>query len=476
VLIGLAEFFDLVPDIQRLGSVVSMAPFDSNITRQFIEKCQLAASGKPKLFPFTLEVVDTLVGLTGGNPRKIQLYCGQLFRIATSREGQQRHVTVEMVYDVARTHHTVPPKKGLRDAIWRILESHGWEPIKDYYASASRLHRVDLWVPMGTESAGCAILLADAVIEERDLEELKARAEAIRGTLKDCEMFLITGGPLAPSNVPELVRIFGREPLVYDVYSFAEDVVSVMKAITHRFELMAGSDAVIRVQKLVENVGQQVSRTQQSLFQLTTTVRDLRSSSDQEFGLIRRELDDIAQAITAEVDPLTELPAEVNEIFEERLRSLKRFNAVVMKVMEEALALGSGSKSSPKDATARIHTLFRDSDSVTRAIGATDLLDATTQAFRRGVIDWFRSYFPTGRARLQPGGKRQLENLCLTYDAIYELLPLYALEPLAALADELEPRSMENAEAERSHLHSLREKFEYLGAEVRRMVLSLVPR
>lgn len=472
VLAGLEEPFKLIGESTRQRiSFIRMSDFDEEITCRFIEKCQEKEFGEARLSPFTPDSVKRIVELTYGNPRKITTYCHRLYRMAMLEDGGQAEITTQMVNEVAGV-----GMRGHIDAvIRRMLETELWEPRRDYFVGTSPQSRVDFWVPVGVGSIGCALLLTDAVVNDDNVDDLIKRVEAVRAGAPDCETLLIVNEGLTPQYAPVLAAVFGRDPLVYHPRTFADNFLATVKAMIRRLEMVTGEDTLVSVQERIERMSQQQSRTRDLLEQLATSLRELRSSSDQGFGGVRRELDDLVRAVevvgefqrSLPAGQESALPVHVNHLFENRLSALEKLGAAT-EVVGEAFRLAPDRRSSAEEAAGAVRSLVRAPNSA-QALGAVALLRTIAEAFRRGIGEWFRSCAPSDRRRLRPSEQQKLDALCDMYDAAYEDLPLFALNGLAGLTGQRTASWSER-------LNEIRRQFEYLGVDVRQAVLNSFPR
>lgn len=485
VLIGLTESFELLGSgvRQRIGSVITMSPFDVPATRRFIELslARMGAGGPGGLHPFSADAVREIVDLAYGNPRKIGLYCRRLYGMLRP-DDERRQITAGDVRVMAREHFGADKRPRVAIAVQAVIENQLLDYFRDYYVSADRRSRVDYWVVVPGTDAGCALFLTGAVTEPGDVDELTERVAFVRDAAT-CEALLVVSEALAPEHRAALTDAFGREPLVYHRESFPDDLASLLKAMKYRLDQSSGGDALVVLRDRVDRIGGQQSRLQSVLEQLVVGLRDFRSASEHGLDGVRRELGDLSRTVATvarrpgggrDGDPDSALPGEVSALFDERLGALDELETVAP-LMDGLFRQQNGTDPSAfQDALATIRAAMSRAGrpagdpAVTPALGVSTLLRQLITAFRRAVDDWFRSS-PVPRRRLQAAETDELDLLCETYDAVFEYLPTFELEGLVRLAPDADRLALSE------RLREIRRELESLAVDTRHTVLSQFP-
>jgi len=478
VLVGLKESLDLIVGgpRQRVSEFITMSPFDARGTRQFIELSldRVRDWDGDRLYPFTPEAAQEIVDLTNGNPRRIGLYCRKLFHDSIREDTRPKAITAADVRRVASDHFGADKQQQVTIAVQATLETQRWDYYRDYFVSAEPSSKVDYWIPVG--DSGCALFLADSVTEPANVEKFTGRAQFVRGRSPRCEMLLVVSEALAPEYRSALTEAFGREPLIYQPSSFAEDLASLVKSLRYRLSQVAGGDTLTELRDRVDWLAGNQSRIYDTMEQVTVGLRALRASSERGIGDLRRDLDGMSKSVTTVTrlvsrpsDP--SLPNEVAAVFEDRIDALSALE-IMPDLVDRLFALQAAAKPAARDTLASIRAATRlDRDrSTTTALGVAATLRTLTTGFRQSIGEWFRTSAPSVDRRLSATALEQLDALCEAYDAVYEYLPTFELDDLHTLSgpDDPIPR------AER--LRTLRAKFETLAVDVRQAVIGFFPR
>lgn len=474
VLVGLKESLELIVGgpRQRVSAFITMLPFDVHATSRFIELSLDRVrdwDGDP-LYPFTAEAVREIVDLTHGNPRRIGLYCRRLFHDSIRDGARPEAIIAAHVRHVASEHFGIDKQPQVEVAVQATLEAQRWEYYRDFHVSAEPGSKVDYWVPAG--ESGCALFLAASVTGRADVEQLTSRARFVSQRSR-CEMLLIISEALAPEYRGALTEAFGREPLMYQPNSFAEDLAILVKSLRHRLSQVAGGDALAQLRDKVDWLAGHQSRTHDLV---ERGLRELRDSSDRGIGEVRRDLDGMSRLVTAITrlvgrasDP--GLPDVVAAVFEDRIDALSALETMPG-LIDRLFAQEAAAEPAARDTLASIRAaswLDRDRATMT-AIGVSATLRTLTAGFRQAVGEWFRTSAPAPDRRLPAATLEKLDALCEAYDAVYEYLPTFELDDLPTFSDP----SGQPLRAER--LRALRSKFETLAVDVRRAVIGLFPR
>ncbi|GAA4843387.1 hypothetical protein GCM10025787_25990 [Saccharopolyspora rosea] len=464
VLAGLPDYLDVLSGNarQRIGRVITVSSLSGENTAEFIRESQRRVHGEARLEPFTPDTVGYLVKITDGNARKIVRLCYQLYRTAVERDGP---VTVPMVYEVARNNQF--DQAGIDDvrgAVRRVLTAQGSGYLRDHLVGQDEHSRADYWVPVGARGAGCALVLAESVLDPEDAERLVRRATAIRNATARTEVLLVVVGYLPAEFVGELSAAFGGEPLVYDHWTFTETLASALATRIRNLEDVVGDDPIRALHDRLDRMSRQQSNTQRLLDQITTSLNDLRGSADRKFGVLQRELSEVSDTVHAPAGsdspaPRLRLPEDVARLFDEALAaldSLRRLDAVVREAFGTEQDQATAARRGMRD------WLRLRNQQAFQAVGVAVVLTGLVEAFRDGVNEWYRSSATDEEGELYDVDRERLAALCRTYDVLYEYVPLFGLDVLGELtaAPVTPPRKAD-----------LRETLDGLGARVQQALL-----
>jgi hypothetical protein len=434
ILVGLPDYIDAVGKtvMERLGRIIRVSALTTGHVEEYIRRRQQATSGTATLAPFTHDAVRYLVDITDGVARSIIRLCHHLYRKAVS-EGPGTRVTEAMVREVARAQVGFFANiESVRREVRRTLDTLGLRYRRDYTVGSNTRARTDYWIPLGDQDSGCAVLITESVFGAHDVQLLNETAILIKNAVAAAETILIVVGYLPAALSQELTEVFGIEPLVYDRWTFNESLAAILSTRARLVEETSTEDPLAVVRNKVERMNRQQANTQRLIEKLAAYVDTMQASTNHEFGAIRRDLDGIRQALqpasaawTAdrEIAP-PGLPPRVSTLFEETSSALSALNQVD-EMFRKALT-GAG-RSLPDAVEARMAIRTRlNSARLFEAVGVASLLHTLVDAFRNAVTDWYRLH----ASGVRNVGKEELSALCRSYDALYDVLPLFRLTEL----------------------------------------------
>ncbi|NBE81492.1 BREX system ATP-binding domain-containing protein [Micromonospora rubida] len=424
----------------RIGERVRMSPLTAREVHDYV----LARQGG-RLEPFTEQTVGYVVELTNGVPRGVISLCHRLWRRARDQGGA---VTHPMVRQVAREIYDAGSAQNVRAEIRQVLVAVGYETyVPEYFLDDTPGGRVDYWVPIGRDDAGCGILLAGPLLEESDVAAVEHRARSVRAH-RDCELLLVVLEPPPERFLPRIRDAVGREPLHYSPRSFADQLAVEFKAMAARLEERYPLEGPLAsVAPHLSRLDRRQSATQHMLSLLTGSLEDLRVHNDQQLAAIHRELREVQRGVAAPTGDgtgrgeLTALPVAVIELFD------RAFSAVDLltpagELLRRAFQDDSGGRGARQTVRARIRA-----PEIQSAAGVAGLLDALVDAFGRALVEWYR---PVGQRAggPTPRERERLANMCGIFDAVYEYLPLYQVRSLRELVGPAGAARQQQEEAE----------------------------
>lgn len=436
VLAGLPDFLDALGDDvkQRIGPIVEMTPLTGEQVQEYVAQSQERITGEATLLPFTKDTVDYVVRLAGGLPRRVILLLHQVFRAAAEAGSGANEATVR---DAARRNIGMSGRDDARAEIRRVLDGGGYRYFRDHLVTTSRESIVDYWVEVDGADAGCALLLADAVLNATDVERLVRRVAVLRGGNTDVETLLVVSGVLAPDHVAELTEQLGSEPLVYRRQSFAEDLAAAVGAAMRRLANVTGSEPIGAVRERVERLNRQQAYTLSAIEQLAVHLDELRSTSEHRLTTLQGTLEDVSRTVAANQPDgsgpadnlrLSLLPSDVDQLFDSaanNLDGLRRVDAM----LRAAFPSRTDERAAAVETRQAIRSRLR-SDDAFLAAGVAVMLLQLLDAFRDGISEWYRSRRPGTYGQVDRSDVEHLDLLCRSFESIYEYLPLFRLDPL----------------------------------------------
>jgi Cdc6-like AAA superfamily ATPase len=481
VISGLPDFLQVLGnDVrQRIGHIVRMSPMSAAETRDYIERTQERAFGHRRLAPFTESTVEYMADLVDGTIRKIIRMCYFLYRRATAERGL---VTEAMVRDVARTEFDFPSLGEVRKEVRRILESEGLRHERDYLVGTTMRTRADYWITLPDRPAGCAVLLSESVLRSEDVVRLAGRAEAIHDAVPDSQTLLVVVGHLPREFMAELRDAFGIEPIGYDPRAFADDLSAALKSLLGRVEDLTSGDQLAVVRDRVDRINRQQSYALSFIGQLATHLDVLQATSDRQLTAIHRELGEISRTVGGEATvPRGDQPAPrrpppgIEALFTDALAALDEIDRVEA-LLQDTFSLDLPAEPRMTEFKAAVRDRLRHRETFL-ALGVASFLRQLVEAFRYGVLDWYRSLRTDEHGRVRLVDEERLKELCRTYTALWDGVPLLRLDGLATLtpgAVGLGGVPVPEDPPWPARRADFRELFESLGARVQDAVLTTV--
>jgi Cdc6-like AAA superfamily ATPase len=477
ILVGLPDYIDAVGAtvVERIGRIIRVSALTTDHAKEYIRRSRQEAGNTATLTPFTDESVNYLVDITDGVARRIVRLCHHLYRKAAS-EGPQTRVTEAMVREVARAQVGFFVNiDSVRREVRRTLDAQGLRYIRDYAIGSNARARADYWIPLSDRDSGCAVLITDSVFGMQDVQLLNESAILIKNAVADAETVLIVVGYLPSALSQELTEVFGIEPLIYDRWTFNESLAAILGTRARLVEEASTGDPLAVVRNKVERMNRQQTNTQRLIEKLAAYVDTMQTSTNHEFGAIRRDLDGITQTLQLTSTARTtnrgvapsSLPSSVSALFEETSSALSALNQVD-EMFKKALTVAGRSLPDAVEARMAIRTRLG-SAKLFEAVGVASLLRALLEGFRNAVIDWYRLH-ATG---VRDVDKEELSALCRSYDALYDVFPLFRLTEL----DEFELSTDSTGGSFRQTLGSTRladtyQAFNDFGSRVQDLLLS----
>lgn len=438
VLVGLEDYVDVVgkDSVQRLGQVIRMAPLTTEDAENYITLAKVAAGGEPTLWPFSPDTVRYLLKITDGVARQFIRLCHHLYRRAID---VRTAVTEAMIREVARDRIVLDTVDSVRNEVRAVLDAQGLPYYRQHRLATNA--RVDYWIPLGDEDAGCAVVVTGSVFGPAEVAPLRELAIEIRKMAPGADTILVVVGFLPSVERDEITDFFGIEPLEYDQWTFQSGLSSILAGRVSAFESASSADPVVMLRNRLERMNRQYTNTRLSLQQLAASVDTMRTTSEYQFSAFHRSLEALAQgaqpARTApDGAPSPGLPADVTGLFDQADEAL----SVVGKVdnaIREALSGGLRTRDALRMSL---------SGKVFEAMGVAAVIRSLLAEFQREVTDWYRRY-----ARKERDADRtSLSALCHNYDSLYDQVPVFRL---SALEDfELYPAMTSGTPRQRGYL------------------------
>ncbi|MER7458257.1 BREX system ATP-binding domain-containing protein [Micromonospora sp. NPDC126480] len=424
----------------RIDEQIVMSPLTAAEVQSYVLERQ-----RGRLAPFTEQTLAYVVELANGVPRGVISLCHRLWRRARD---QRSTVTHPMVRQVAREFYDATGLANVQGEIRQVLVASGYDTyVPGHLVGGTEDTRVDYWVPVGSEGAGCAILLAEPLLDEADVTGVQRRGQAIRAHA-DCELLLVVLGPPPVRFHDQLLEALGREALAYRPRSFVDQFAVEFKAMVARLEeRYAPEGPLTTLAPQLARLDRRQSATQHMITLLAGSLDDLRGHYDQQLNAIHRELHEIQRGVSGgsadapgHISVVTTLPAPVVQLFDDAFVSVD-----LMTPTRELLRRTFLDDDSGRTARQAVRSRIRLSQ-VQAATGITALLNALIEAFGHALVDWYRTVRSAPDGPLDVRHRERLDDLCRIFDAVYDYLPLYELRALRELVGQAGTAQQQEAE------------------------------
>ncbi|MEO5873368.1 MAG: hypothetical protein ABIS86_09755 [Streptosporangiaceae bacterium] len=407
VLAGLPELITAMGPVlkERLSEEIRVGQFTSIEARELVELSMARTHYGHGLGPFSDEIVDYIVELTGGNARQVIQLCHSCYQ--QSRE--TREVTETMVDLAAKGKVTLIEPAQLHQIVQDRLRRLGrTEFDTGHPIGGPNGPRADIWIP--AYGSGVALMLSGALVKAGPAGALAERARQIKAADPRCLTLLIVAGYVSRPAFEALAGSFSEGPLGYTDDRFAEDFAHALSRLEQRMEV-GDVDALRVVRTGLSQLTIAQATTQNFLENLASEVRSLQVTSGQQLATVQRELQE---------GPA--LPERVEEVFRRVLTELRDLFYL-------GAALGEAFGGEPGAAATLLQRMTVDADKA-RAIGVAYLAEQVIVSFREAVLAWFGE--PPGQ---DPAVRDdRLKALCRNCDTALEYLPLNALNALSGPA------------------------------------------
>lgn len=395
--------------------------------RADVEQYVRAGSRNRILAPFDRGALERLMDVTSGNPA---LLAELVTRLRHEAARQDRPVKEETVLRESRQYFSVVDKNRVASAIRRVLDHHARRFHQRYALTVDPIIRLDFWLPIpveGHQRSGCAIIIADAVVDDGDVETLSGLVTSLRRVAR-AEALVVMSGAVSAPHAAQLNRLFDREPLAFTTETFDDDLDAAVKSMVYALEDEAGTTSLAHLADRIGRLDEQQVSTQSLLLEMSDVLTDVRRGMS---------------ALRSSTAPADAEPSPVGG----RAGAADRGCARVLDGLAElgtpvARAKGMFLRDHTGTAAARQMQRLLDRDgSAESAWGALVIVTAVVGEFRTEVRSWFRTMMPS--PEVVPGAAElsDLNGLCLLFSTAVEWLPLDRLDGLGELSPDA-PRSV----------------------------------
>lgn len=384
ILSGLPDFLESLPQDarQRIGLLVRPTSLSKEDTAKYIQAAQEAVNGKVRLKPFSLDIVQYIVEIGGGNARRILRLCHHAYRAATEASTD---ITRAMVRDVARDQFEVATREDIEALVSRLLNANGWLFTRGRkWDTKDAVAYSDFWLPVGDSGLGCSIVITQSVLHPVDAKRLAEQGKLIGKAAPTGSLsLLIVNGYLAENLSETLNRAFDQviNPSHRD---FSDNFEAIIKGMHVRIESEAHEDNLAIIRDRVD----QLTRQNSAIRSLVASVASEAPSPE----LIRRSVEaGIRRVIgsgTSTSDVSTTGIPPLDDMFEDVLYRIRKVDTAAGKMISIRFSNLAHRDIKP---TSRFN--FRGADvyerelQFVRAAAEFSLLIRAVEAFRDSIQD-----------------------------------------------------------------------------------------
>lgn len=452
IMAGLPEIIDILPpETQRVDAIIQPSDWRSQDVRRFVETSIESRHHRKTIEPFTNAGIDYIVYLTRGLARDVVRLCYHSYHTAAISGGL---ITSETVNNTALTRSRKGSGEMVRHSIRRLLADQARNPIEGWTFSDLPEVPVDFWIPIDERDIGCAVLISDSISDEHQAGIFAERIATIRSADSGRGVIQVVSGYLPDDLRLVLEAALQGEPLIlYNPRSFDDDFTRAME---RSIEAVVGDTpdsfpGTGVLQWLRQETGR-LARQQSAILRL------IQGSAGREEQLLATVQHALAEPATEAADPPPDLPRELEEMFGAAERSLAAYGDLSARV-NDTFDLAVEAPSAALSLVARLGDL-----DAFGSIGAMTFLSDLLRGFRVSVRGWLDT---RRRAGESTAGEEQLRGICETYDALYGVVPLFALDRLPVITSPLGTDDQPSARAGWvARADSLRDSLDGLGERV----------
>lgn len=459
VVCGLPDVFDMLPDRSRFDAVVRPSSLTVGDVQWYIEKAKERTLGKRELAPFSRESVDYIVHLTRGLARDVMRICYYAYEDATETG---REITPARIRMVARYRIPNNDVERVRDDIEELLVEQGWPADRHRALGGAPEAVADFWIPLGDEGNGCAVLVSDSVLEDEQARRIEDQVAALRSAGSD-QVILVIGGYLAGGQQPSLSDSLSEGSLiVYHARTFGREFVTAVGAA--RDQIVGVTPGAWRDRPASEEfrlLREELNRLVRQQASTLHTMQELAVQTEDRLDALQRSVAAIQSVPGRTGGPRQELSGELAVLFGRARQSLDGYGDLRRFVDGTIEAAAQ----QPGERFARTHQL-REGDTFTR-IGISAFLSDLLDGFMDSVHAWLGSISQQrGRVAGATADERmRLRGICQTYDALYNVTPVYRLDQLPGAAEQ-QVSDQVAVPSRSARREALRQAFDGLGDRV----------
>ena len=443
VMCGLPDIFEILPpDPGRVDTVIHPSLLTADDVRWYIGQTLRRAAGGDGLAPFTGESADYIVYLTGGVARDVLRICYYAFEEA-AETGEE--ITAEVLRQVARYRVPNVGAERARGDIAETLAEQGWPADRHRVLGALPGVVADFWIPRGEEGAGCAILVSDSVLEDREARSLAEQAKAAASGGAERAVILVVGGYLPDDRRRWLEAELGPHALVaYRVRTFGREFAQALETAMERIggpRPRRAAPAVPDAPGVPAAGGIQAVPDSDEIRTLRAETRRIARRQDSTLRAVEEllrqseSLTDAVAQLRAGPAPAEQtrpgLPAELETLFSRARSSLEAYGDV-RGFLEKTFQIAARQ---PGERFPLTHRLRR--PDAFSPIGIAEYLSDLLGGFRSSIQSWLAAVRPgPDRDGAPTAGEREwLRGICQTYDSLYGVAQVYKLDPLPDMID-----------------------------------------
>jgi hypothetical protein len=470
IMAGLPDIFDVLPpDTQSVDATIDLSSLKEGGVQWYIGKTIATHHGRATIEPFTSEGIDYIVYLTNGVARDVIRLCYYSYESAAISGGK---ITPAVVRTAALARSRRGTRDMVRNEIRRLLSEQARTPSENWAIATTPGVTADFWIPAGNQGAGCAILIADSILDDHQAKIAAEQISLLRSARPWRVVIQVVSGYLPTEPRRRIEEILNEGRLIsYNPRTFRADFTGAATAVLSEVARDSARPSPGDAERLTQQQATTLelwtlrNETERLTRQHATMLRLIQDAADQQERLlstVQRTLAGSAlppQLVPA--DAAEALPPELEGMFSAAASSLTAYGDVKA-LIDYAFASASDTPGSLLPLRSRL----QDPDDFS-PIGVMTFLADLLRGFRASVRLWFSS-LETGREGADSATARErLRGICQAYDTLYRVAPLFKLDrlpditrPAARDSEQLVPPSWA------ARVELVRDAFDYLGDRV----------
>lgn len=230
-------------------------------------------------------------------------------------------VSRAIVRESAKDQFELITSESIRSEVRRVLDLSGWAFQQDQALGRKGHRKIDFWLPIGSDGAGCAVIVTSSILHAPDAKRLAELARAVvqagRGAIR--HTILVVNGHLAEPFAAQVSGAFERI-LTYAITRFDDELAAAIKGLRQRIETVVQENAIDLIKTRIDEIGRQSAVALEYLDAMRDTMVDRMT--------MRRTLDSTVRLLDLATAMQPRHPV-LDRMFDRVLPSIREMNVEV---------------------------------------------------------------------------------------------------------------------------------------------------